>query len=121
MAAAQSIGADFVVVGPDGALADGIVDKLAALGIAAFVILGATDERAPKGFAPIAIGFALVVLNIVAVPVSGAGFNPARSLATAVYGGPHAMAQLWVFIVFPIVGGLIAGLTYNPLFGRKNA
>ena len=98
-----------------------IIIETVATAILVFVIQGATDKLNPAGFAPIAIGFALVVLNIVAVPVSGAGFNPARSLATAVYGGGHALSQLWVFIVFPIVGGIIAGLLYKPLFGRKNA
>jgi len=98
-----------------------VIVEVVATAILVWVIQGATDKLNPAGFAPIAIGFALVVLNIVAVPISGAGFNPARSIATAVYGGGTALSQLWVFIVFPIVGGLIAGLTYNPLFGRKNA
>ncbi len=96
-----------------------IIVEVVATAILVWVIQGATDKLNPAGFAPIAIGFALVVLNIVAVPISGAGFNPARSIATAVYGGEHALGQLWVFIVFPIVGGIIAGLTYGPLFGRK--
>lgn len=95
-----------------------IIVETVATAILVWVIQGATDSLVPAGFAPIAIGFALVVLNIVAVPISGAGFNPARSIATAVYGGETALSQLWVFIVFPIVGGLIAGLTYGPLFGR---
>lgn len=100
-----------------------IIVETVATAILVWVIQGATDKLNPAGFAPIAIGFALVVLNIVAVPISGAGFNPARSLATAIYSAPGSAAwsQIWVFIVFPIVGGLIAGLTYNPLFGRKNA
>jgi aquaporin Z len=100
-----------------------IIVETVATAILVWVIQGATDKLNPAGFAPIAIGFALVVLNIVAVPISGAGFNPARSLATAIYAAPGslAMSQLWVFIVFPVIGGLIAGLTYNPLFGRKNA
>ncbi len=88
--------------------------------ILVWVILGATHKSSPAGFAPIAIGFTLVLLNIIAVPVSGGSFNPARSIATAVYGGAGALEQVWVFIVFPIVGGLIAGATFAPLFGRKN-
>ncbi|HWH26742.1 MAG TPA: aquaporin [Pseudolysinimonas sp.] len=71
------------------------------------------------GFAPIAIGLALAMLHIVLIPVSNASLNPARSIATAVFGGPDALAQLWVFLVAPIVGALIAGLTWKPLFGRK--
>jgi aquaporin Z len=86
-----------------------------------WVILGATDRRAPSGFAPIAIGLALTVIHIVAIPVSNASVNPARSIATAIYGGGDAWAQLWVFIVAPIVGALIAGFTYTPLFDRKGA
>lgn len=95
-----------------------IIVEIVATAILVWVIQGATDKLNPAGFAPIAIGFALVVLNIVAVPISGAGFNPARALATAVYGDALSLEQLWVFIVFPIVGGIIAGLTYGPLFGR---
>lgn len=100
-----------------------LIVETVATAILVWVIQGATDKLNPAGFAPIAIGFALVVLNIVAVPISGAGFNPARSFATAIYAAPGsaAMSQLWVFIVFPIIGALIAGLTYGPLFGRKKA
>lgn len=98
-----------------------LIVETVATAILVWVIQGATDKLNPAGFAPIAIGFALVVLNIVAVPISGAGFNPARSFATAVYGGATPMSQLWVFFVFPIVGAIIAGLTYGPLFGRKKA
>ena len=84
-----------------------------------WVFLGATDKTSPAGFAPIAVGFTLVVVSLIAVPVTGGAINPALSIATAVYGGPLALSQLWVFVVFPIVGGLIAGLTYGPLFGRS--
>jgi aquaporin Z len=96
-----------------------IIMEVIATAILVWVIMGATDKLNPAGFAPIAIGFTLVMLNIIAVPVSGGGFNPARSIATAIYGGPAALSQVWVFIVFPIVGGLIAGVTYGPLFGRS--
>lgn len=96
-----------------------LIIEVIATAILVWVIMGATDKLNPAGFAPIAIGFTLVMLNIVAVPVSGGGFNPARSIATAIYGGPAALSQVWVFIVFPIIGGLIAGVTYGPLFGRS--
>lgn len=86
-----------------------------------YVILGVTDRRAPTGFAPLAIGLTLTVIHLVAIPVSNASVNPARSIATAVYGGGEALAQLWVFIVAPIVGALIAGFTYRFLFDRKDA
>jgi aquaporin Z len=96
-----------------------IIMEVVATAILVWVIMGSTDKLNPAGFAPIAIGFTLVMLNIIAVPVSGGGFNPARSIATAIYGGPAALSQVWVFIVFPIIGGLIAGVTYGPLFGRS--
>jgi aquaporin Z len=83
-----------------------------------YVILGVTDRRAPTGFAPIAIGLTLTVIHLVSIPISNTSVNPARSIATAIYGGPDALAQLWVFIVAPIVGALIAGATYRALFDR---
>jgi aquaporin Z len=86
-----------------------------------YVILGVTDRRAPSGFAPLAIGLTLTVVHFVLIPVSNASVNPARSIATAIYGGPESLGQLWAFIVAPIVGGLIAGFTYNLLFDRRRA
>lgn len=102
----------------------------AVLGIEIFVtflfliiILGVTDRRAPTGFAPIAIGLALAVFHIVAIPVSNASLNPARSIATAIWGAPAEgawpLVQLWVFIVAPLVGAILAGLLYKPLFGER--
>jgi len=73
------------------------------------VIVGATSKRAPAGFAPIAIGLALVLFHLVAIPVSNASLNPARSTATAIFGGPEAWGSLWLFWVAPIVGGVIGG------------
>jgi aquaporin Z len=84
-----------------------------------YVILGVTDRRAPSGFAPLAIGLTLTLLHLIAIPVSNASFNPARSIATAIYGGPDALGQVWVFIVAPIVGALVAGVSYKLLFDRK--
>lgn len=87
-----------------------------------FVILNVTSERATPGFAPIAIGLTLTILALVAIPVSNASFNPARSIATAIYGGPTALAQVWLSIVAPIVGALIAGATFKLIFDgtKKN-
>ncbi len=84
-----------------------------------WIILGVTDRRAPSGFAPIAIGLSLTLFHLVAIPISNASLNPARSIATAIFGGPDALAQLWVFIVAPIAGALIAGFLYKPLFDRR--
>jgi aquaporin Z len=82
------------------------------------VILGSTDARAPKGFAGLAIGFTLTLANIVAIPISNASINPARSTAVAFFNGDGAPAQLWVFWLAPLVGGAIAGIAYPLLFGR---
>jgi len=84
-----------------------------------YVILAVTDERATPGFAPLAIGLTLTLIHLIAIPVSNASVNPARSIATAIYGGTDALAQLIVFIVAPLVGAVIAGLTYTVLFGRR--
>jgi aquaporin Z len=73
------------------------------------VIIGATSKRAPAGFAPIAIGLALTAIHIMAIPVSNASVNPARSLGSALFGGGAALSQLWLFWVAPILGGVIGG------------
>lgn len=86
------------------------------------VIIGVTSKRAAAGFAPLAIGLTLTLIHLASIPVSNTSVNPARSIATALYGGGDALAQLWVFIVFPIVGGLIAGAAFKFLFdGTKRA
>jgi aquaporin Z len=74
------------------------------------VIVSVTSPRAPAGFAPIAVGLALVLFHLVAIPVSNASLNPARSTATAVFGGATALQSLWLFWVAPIVGGIIGGM-----------
>ena len=74
------------------------------------VIMGATSKNAPAGFAPIAIGLTLGAIHLMAIPVSNCSVNPARSLATAVFGGPLAISQLWLFWVAPILGGVAGGL-----------
>lgn len=86
-----------------------------------FVIIGATSARAAAGFAPLAIGLTLTLIHLISIPVSNTSVNPARSIASALYGGPEALAQLWAFIVFPIVGGLLAGFLFKPLFDRTAA
>ncbi len=96
-----------------------IVAEIVVTALFVWVILGVTDRRAPTGFAPIAIGLALTLFHLVAIPISNASLNPARSIATAIFGGGDALAQLWVFIVAPIVGALIAGFLYKPLFDRR--
>jgi aquaporin Z len=81
------------------------------------VILGATDERAPKGFAPLAIGLTLTLALLVAIPVTNGSVNPARSFGPAVFAGGWAIRQLWLFLLVPTVGGALAGVVYPALFG----
>src|SRR4051794_8276149 len=83
------------------------------------IILGATDERAPSGFAPIAIGLGLTLIHLVSIPVTNTSVNPARSTGPAIYAGSEALGQLWLFWVAPIVGGLIAGFAYAWMLGAK--
>ena len=78
-----------------------------------FVILGATDKRAPVGLAPIAIGLCLTLIHLVSIPVTNTSVNPARSTGVAVYAGGWAIAQLWLFWVAPIVGGVLGALIYR--------
>lgn len=82
-----------------------------------YVILGATDDRAPLGFAPIAIGFGLTLIHLVSIPISNTSVNPARSTAVAFFNGDGAPGQLWAFWVAPIVGAAIAGATYHLITG----
>jgi aquaporin Z len=82
-----------------------------------YVILGVTDTPAPKGFAPLAIGLALTLIHLVSIPVSNTSVNPARSIGPALFAGGDALAQLWVFLIAPVVGALIAGASYAGLFG----
>ena len=77
------------------------------------VILGSTSERAPKGFAGIPIGLSLVLIHLVCIPITGTSVNPARSLGPAIFVGGAALDQLWVFIVAPIVGGILAALVWR--------
>jgi len=84
-----------------------------------FIILGATDERAPKGFAPIAIGLALTLIHLISIPVTNTSVNPARSTGPALFAGGLALSQLWLFWVAPIVGGILAGFIYPRVTGEK--
>ncbi|NLE98852.1 MAG: aquaporin Z [Propionibacterium sp.] len=79
------------------------------------VILGSTDVRAPKGFAPLTIGLTLTLIHLIAIPVSNTSVNPARSLAVAWF-VPDALAQVWLFILAPLAGAAVAGLLYPRLF-----
>lgn len=79
------------------------------------VILGATDSRAPKGLAPIAIGLCLTLIHLISIPVTNTSVNPARSTGVAIYVGDWAVAQLWLFWFAPVIGGVIGALIYRVL------
>lgn len=83
------------------------------------IILGATDKRAPAGFAPIAIGLALTLIHLISIPVTNTSVNPARSTGVAVYVGDWAIAQLWAFWVAPIVGAVLGAGIYRFIGGEK--
>ncbi|MGE9551381.1 aquaporin Z [Erwinia amylovora] len=83
------------------------------------IIHGATDKRAPAGFAPIAIGLALTLIHLISIPVTNTSVNPARSTAVAIFQGGWAIDQLWLFWVMPMVGGVIGGLIYRGLLETK--
>ncbi|RLA20280.1 MAG: aquaporin Z [Gammaproteobacteria bacterium] len=77
------------------------------------IILGATDQRAPQGFAPIAIGLGLTLIHLISIPVTNTSVNPARSTAVAIFQGDWALSQLWLFWLAPIVGAILAGVVYR--------
>ncbi|EKO3804420.1 MULTISPECIES: aquaporin Z [Vibrio] len=84
------------------------------------VIMGATDKRAPQGFAPIAIGLCLTLIHLISIPVTNTSVNPARSTGVAVFVGDWAVSQLWLFWVAPIVGGILGALIYKNLLGVES-
>ena len=85
------------------------------------IILGATDKRAPAGFAPIAIGLGLTLIHLIGIPVTNLSVNPARSTGPAIFVGGWAVAQLWLFWVAPIVGAALAGIVYPLISGGKKS
>lgn len=84
------------------------------------IILGATDKRAPQGFAPLAIGLGLTLIHLISIPVTNTSVNPARSTAVALFAGDWAIAQLWLFWVAPIAGALIGAAVYRFIGGTED-
>jgi len=84
------------------------------------VIMGSTDNRAPKGFAPIAIGLCLTLIHLISIPVTNTSVNPARSTGVALFVGGWAIQQLWLFWLAPIIGGILGGLVYRILGSAKD-
>jgi aquaporin Z len=83
------------------------------------IILGSTSEKAPAGFAPIAIGLGLTLIHLVSIPVTNTSVNPARSTGQALFAGSWAMGQLWLFWLAPIIGAALAGVVHKILNGNK--
>jgi aquaporin Z len=97
-----------------------LVLEIVITAIFVWIILGVTaDGSTTAGFAPLAIGLSLALFHFIAIPLDNASLNPARSLATAVFGGPEALGDVWLFLLAPLVGAAIAGFTYRPIFGRR--
>jgi aquaporin Z len=100
-------------------LLSGFVSEVVMTFFFLFVILGATDERAPKGLAGVAIGLALTLIHLISIPVTNTSVNPARSTGPAIFVGGWALSQLWLFWVAPIIGAILPGFIY-PLVAGKN-
>jgi aquaporin Z len=100
-------------------LASGLVCEIVMTFMFLFVIMGSTDERAPKGFAPIAIGLCLTLIHLISIPVTNTSVNPARSTGVALFVGGWAIQQLWLFWVAPIIGGVLGGIAYRILGNSK--
>ncbi|MCG5434488.1 aquaporin Z [Mycobacterium sp. MYCO198283] len=100
-------------------LAAVIVTEIVLTAIFLLVILGSTDNRAPRGFAGLSIGLALTLIHLISIPISNTSVNPARSTGVAFFNGMGAPSQLWVFWLAPLAGAAIAGAAYPFLFGRS--
>src|SRR5690349_18424544 len=94
-------------------LAAGITAEVVLTMMFLFIILGATDDRAPRGFAPLAIGFGLTLIHLIGIPVTNLSVNPARSTGPAIFVGGWALQQLWLFWVAPVAGAAVAGVFYR--------
>jgi aquaporin Z len=100
-------------------MASGFLTEIVMTLMFLIIILGATDRRAPAGFAPIAIGLGLTLIHLISIPVTNTSVNPARSTGPAVFVGDWALGQLWLFWVAPILGALVAGYLYRWLGDEK--
>jgi aquaporin Z len=102
-------------------VAAGFVTEVLMTFMFLIIILGATDERAPKGLAPIAIGLGLTLIHLISIPVTNTSVNPARSTGPAVIVGSWALGQLWLFWIAPIIGAALAGVVYRWLGAAKSS
>lgn len=100
-------------------LTSGFVTEVVMTFMFLIIILGSTDERAPKGFAPIAIGLGLTLIHLISIPITNTSVNPARSTGPAIFVGGWALSQLWLFWVASIIGAVLAGFVYNFIAGKS--
>ncbi|EMW7171549.1 aquaporin Z [Vibrio fluvialis] len=96
-----------------------LVSEVVMTAMFLLVIMGATDNRAPQGFAPIAIGLCLTLIHLISIPVTNTSVNPVRSTAVALFVGDWAISQLWLFWLAPIVGGALGALIYRSLLAEQ--
>jgi len=101
-------------------LSAALITEIVMTAMFLLIILGATDKRAPRGFAPIAIGLGLTLIHLISIPVTNTSVNPARSTGVAVFAGGWALAQLWLFWVAPIAGGLLGAAVYRLIGGAED-
>jgi aquaporin Z len=101
-------------------LISGLVAEIVLTFFFLMIILGATDRRAPAGFAPLAIGLGLTLIHLIGIPITNLSVNPARSTGPALFVGGWAIAQLWLFWIAPIIGAGAAGLVYSTVFSDPN-
>jgi aquaporin Z len=100
-------------------LAACLIAEVVLTAIFLFVIFGSTHKNAPKGFAGVSIGLSLALIHLVGIPITGTSVNPARSLGPAVFAGGDALSQLWLFIVAPIIGCIIAAVLWRFVFDKQ--
>jgi aquaporin Z len=105
---------------PDGySMTSALVAEFLLTAFFLLIILGSTNARAPKGFAPIAIGLALTLIHLISIPITNTSVNPARSTSQALFAGADFTSQLWLFWVAPIAGAIVAGLIHKTLFEKE--
>ena len=105
---------------PDGySMTSALIAEFILTAFFLLVILGSTNERAPKGFAPIAIGLALTLIHLISIPITNTSVNPARSTSQALFAGGEFTGQLWLFWLAPIAGAIIAGFIHKALFDKE--
>jgi aquaporin Z len=105
---------------PDGySMTSALVAEFVLTAFFLLIILGSTNARAPKGFAPIAIGLGLTLIHLISIPITNTSVNPARSTSQALFAGGEFTAQLWLFWVAPIAGAIVAGFIHKALFDKE--